>query len=113
MSASGKAMMAYIPEEALDRIISEKGLPRFTENTITDPTELKKELQKIRKRGYAMDLGESEKDVHCVAAPLIRRPGTVIGSISISAPEYRINSSRIKEWGKLIKVTCESASNLL
>jgi DNA-binding IclR family transcriptional regulator len=113
ISASGKAMMAYIPEDELEWIIAEKGLPRFTAKTITDPKVLKKELHKIRNRGYAIDSGESEIDVRCVAAALIRKPDTVVGSISICTPEYRVNSSRIKKWGKLIKDTCESASNLI
>lgn len=112
-SAAGKAILAYLPVEEVDRIIKEKGLPRYTANTITSPEQLKQELKKIRERGFAIDLGEGEEEVRCVAACVFNHEERPIGAISISVPAYRFNSEGCKELGELVRKTCEEASRLL
>ena len=54
-TAVGKAIMAYLSEDEIDLIIKEKGLERFTENTVTAKKDLKNEFKKIREQGYAVD----------------------------------------------------------
>jgi len=112
-SAAGKAILAYLPSEEVDQIIKEKGLPRYTEKTITSPEQLKQELKKIRERGFAIDPGEAEEEVRCVAACVFNHEKRPIGAISISMPAYRFNSKRCKELGELVRKTCEEASRLL
>ncbi len=89
-SAVGKVMLAFLSEEKLVEIVSDKGLPRRTENTITDIEELKAHLQHIREQGYALDDEENEKGIKCVAAPIRDQSGKVIAAISISVPGIRI-----------------------
>jgi DNA-binding IclR family transcriptional regulator len=91
-SALGKAMLAFLPEERLVSIVKDKGLPRRTENTITDYEELKKHLQLIREQGYAFDDEENEKGVRCVGAPIRDQNGKVNAAISISVPSIRIRT---------------------
>ena len=94
-SAVGKVILAFLPEEKLIKIISDKGLPRRTENTITDFEELKKHLQLIQKQGYALDDEENERGVKCVAAPIRDQSGEVIAAISISVPGIRIRTDTL------------------
>ena len=94
-SAVGKVMLAFLPEERLVSIVKDKGLPRRTENTITDFEELKKHLQLIRKQGYALDDEENERGVKCVAAPIRDQSGEVIAAISISVPGIRIRTDTL------------------
>jgi len=75
------------------RMISEKVLPRLTENTITDKKELEKELNKVREQGFALDREENEKDVRCVAAPIRNYQGEVIAAISVSSPIFRLDKN--------------------
>lgn len=94
-SAVGKVMLAYLPEEKLVEIVSDKGMPRRTENTITDIEELKDHLQHIREQGYALDDEENEKGIKCVAAPIQDQSGKVIAAISISVPGIRIRTDTL------------------
>lgn len=95
--AVGKVLLSYLPEEELDRIIREKGLPKRTENTITDPQVLKAHLKTIRAQGYAVDDEENERGIRCVAAPIFNESGKPVAAISISGPAFRITKKVIQE----------------
>jgi DNA-binding IclR family transcriptional regulator len=79
--ASGKVIMAYLSLEERDRIIKEKGLRKFTANTITHPDILRRELDEIRKRGYAISDQEIYQGVKAVAAPIFNSRGKITASI--------------------------------
>lgn len=70
-TALGKAILAHLPETRIDEILNMHGLPRITENTVTDPAELKSELAEICERGYATDDEERVKGVRCVGVPIL------------------------------------------
>ncbi len=95
-TASGKALLAFLPEEKLEEILSQMELTRFTNETITDVKHLKKELERIRNEGYALDWGEREEHVRCIAAPIFNHEGKAIASISISGPSTRITTYYMK-----------------
>jgi len=109
-SAAGKAMMAFLPEDELQCIIETKGLPAYTNKTITDPKSLKKELETIRLLGYAIDECESEEDVCCVGAPVLDLYGKVVGALSLSIPAYRITGDWFSKWGLIIKEKAKELS---
>jgi IclR family transcriptional regulator, KDG regulon repressor len=69
-AAPGKAIMAAMNEDIVLEIIHKKGLPRLTENSITDPDLFMKEIKKVRENGYSMDFEEYMPGVRAVAAPL-------------------------------------------
>ena len=52
---------------------------------------MEKELNKVRKEGFALDREENEKDVRCIATPIRNYQGKVIAAVSISSPAFRIN----------------------
>jgi len=82
-TAMGKAMLAYLGNDEVERSI-ERGLPRHTRNTISDPTAFRAELSTISDRGVAYDNEESHRSYSCVAVP-IRDSGRAISALSISA----------------------------
>ena len=92
-TALGKVLLAYLSAEERKKILGEKVLPRLTENTITDKMELEQELDKVREQGFALDREENEKDVRCVAAPIMNYQGKVIAALSISSPIFRIDKN--------------------
>jgi len=108
--AVGKAIMAYLSEDEINFIIKEKGLEKFTENTITTKEGLKNELKKIQKQGYAVDNMEHEEGVRCVASPIRDYNGKVIASMSVSGPAFRINESNIPIIAKKVKEYCDCIS---
>jgi len=105
-TAVGKAIMAYLSEDEINLIIREKGLERFTENTITTKKDLENEFKKIREQGYAVDKIEHEEGVQCVAGPIRDYTGKVIASMSVSGPAFRINESNIPNIAKKVKEYC-------
>ena len=68
--ATGKVMLAFMSDEQCEQIIREKGLPRFTARSITDPERFMDEIRLVRKRGYATDYEEYLAGVWAAAAPI-------------------------------------------
>jgi IclR family KDG regulon transcriptional repressor len=93
-SALGKVLLAYSEEDEVRRIVQTAGLPRFTDNTITNEEDLLQNLVKIRKQGFAYDLEEILPDLCCVAAPIYDYSGNVIAAISMSIPAFRFRRSQ-------------------
>ena len=85
-------MAAFRPESEIREWIGEHGLKSYTQATITDEAAFFEELRRIRTRGYAVDRGEYEANVRCIAAPIRDRSGKVIAAISVSAPDSRVPS---------------------
>jgi DNA-binding IclR family transcriptional regulator len=94
-SALGKVLLAFSNRDDVKRIIKTAGLPRFTDNTITDEEDLMQNLTKIQRQGYAYDLEEILPDLCCVAAPIYNHMGQVVAAISMSIPAYRFRRSQI------------------
>jgi IclR family transcriptional regulator, acetate operon repressor len=85
----GKAMLAWLPEHELRRILETMGMARFTPRTITDVDALIEELRLVRRNGHAMDREEYQPGVTCVGAAIRDHLGAVVGAISVSAPTVR------------------------
>jgi len=96
-SATGKSILAHLPEDEVDRVIEEHGLPAQSPNTITDRTELDEELATIRERGLAFDMEEFRKGMRSVAKPILLQDGTPIGALSIAGPVHRMKGDRLQE----------------
>jgi len=102
-TAVGKVMLAYLPQEELDGILQQTELRRLTPSTISDPGELRRHLQRVRKNGYAFDLEEHEAHIRCVAAPIWDPCGAVNASLSLTAPVVRMALPRLRELAPLIQ----------
>lgn len=92
--ASGKAILAFLPEQEADAIIRRKPLTRFSENTITDPDILKADLAHIRKQGYVISVEEIDIGTMGIAVPLLKLDGYPMGSISVSGPCLRFDETK-------------------
>lgn len=94
--AGGKAILAHLSEERLEETIAGRGLPAKTDRTITDRDELRRELERIREQGFAVNRGENLQGWRAVASPIIHE-GTVFGSIAASGPKHRMHDDRLTE----------------
>ncbi len=92
----GKTLLANLPDAELDDIISEMRIVQKTENTITDPLQLKDHLKAVRARGYAIDDEEAERGIRCVAAPVHNEIGVVVAAVSVSGPAIRITREKVQ-----------------
>ncbi|WP_227015793.1 IclR family transcriptional regulator [Haloarcula sp. JP-L23] len=96
-TAAGKAILAYLPADERDRILDESGLPKLTDNTITDRETMLEELQTIHDDRTAHDRGELEADRHCVASPITDADNTAIAAVSVSGPAERMREKSIRQ----------------
>lgn len=101
-AASGKAILAHLPEHRIDEIIDRQGLPAMTEKTITDPDELYEELREIRETGIAYNEQEAIEGLLAIGVPIRSPDGGVIGALSISGPTHRIKGESSDEHVKLL-----------
>lgn len=91
-TGSGKMLLSSLSDDEYDQLFAGVELEQYTSETITDVAILKKELQRIRRQGYAIDLGERDEDVRCVAAPIFNHEGKVVAAISVSGPHTRVTN---------------------
>jgi len=104
-TALGKCILANLPEEQVDEIIDQYGLPAMTEETITNRDALFKELEQVRDQGYAVDDQENVLGLRCIGAPVIVE-GEIFGAVSVSGPASRFDDTRlIDELAEQVKRT--------
>ena len=101
-TAVGKAMLASMPKEEVEKCISGK-LEAYTENTITDKKSLLEEIEKTRIRGYGIDDMEIMFGIKCVGVALLNHDGKVEGGLSISAPSLRMSDEKIELYANILK----------
>jgi IclR family transcriptional regulator, acetate operon repressor len=91
-TALGKAIASLLDEERVRAILAAEGMPQRTARTITDPDLFIKEMDEVRRTGFAIDRRENEEDGCCVAVPVagIR----VAAAISLSAPAVRLSEEQ-------------------
>lgn len=94
--AAGKALLAELSDDRVHEIIDQYGLPRRTENTITDPDALFDELDEIRETGVAFNDGESMDGFRAVASPICPN-GELHGALVVSGPKNRFQDDRFRD----------------
>lgn len=109
-SGIGKALLAWLPDDRVRRLIARARLDRFTTRTITEPAALAAELARIRVQGYAFDDEEKTEGMRCIAAPIRNIHGEAVAGISISGPSHRITPDRVADIGALVRAAAAEVS---
>ena len=101
-TAAGKVHLAFESEEEIKNVLPE-GLERHTEKTITRRSDLIADLRGVAERGYAIESGEYLPDLRSIAVPIRDYTRSVVGSLAITGPAYRLPEDRIdKEVAPLV-----------
>lgn len=109
----GKVLLAGLTHAELLRTIRSKGMPRFTNSTITGEEQLIVHLEKVRQQGFALDNRENELHGRCIAAPILSRDRQVVGALSISGPVPRMTVQRAKALLPDLWAACQSISDTI
>ncbi len=96
-TAVGKAILSTMTDEEVEENWAQTDIKELTEYTITDLDEMKKELERIRAKGYATDEQENEIGVRCIAIPLLDYTQKAWGAISISGPVERMTDEAFEK----------------
>ena len=94
-TGTGKVLLAYQPPRLIEFILGRGELSRQTVSTITEHAQLRAELQRIRRDGYAADYEEQEEGVRCLAAPVFGPDGNIFAAMSVSGPASRLDQARM------------------
>lgn len=87
----GKALVAYIPQERLEKILAESGMEKRTPKTITTLPRFLKELEKVRTHGYAVDDEENNMGARCLGAPVFNQQGVIEAAVGLSGTINQVN----------------------
>lgn len=94
-TALGKVILAHLPAEQQRKITAATKYERFTENTLASAEDLRKDLVKIHRRGYAIDEEEAVAGARCVAAPVLDKERKLIAAVSVSGPTVRLTRAQV------------------
>ncbi len=95
-TSMGKAMLAFLPKKELEDLLKEMTLRPHTSNTITSKEVLLRELEKVRRRGFATNNEELSNGLRSVAAPVRDAGGRVIAAVNIAVPSSRVQLKRLE-----------------
>lgn len=101
VSASGKAMLAFVAPERLRRFLPETS-ETFTDRTVTDRDALERELENVRRNGYAIDDQEFRDDFACVAAPVFDHVGAAVAAVSVAGWTSRVEAGEFLDLAELV-----------
>jgi IclR family acetate operon transcriptional repressor len=102
-SGVGKAVLATYSDEDVNAIIRRQGMPRLTEKSIVRPGELFRELETIRRQGFAVDDEEARIGLRCVAAVVYSDCSEPLAAISVSGMTSRVTSDRVPALGSIVR----------
>jgi DNA-binding IclR family transcriptional regulator len=88
----GKALVAYIPQPSLEKMLSDSPMEKRTPKTITTLPRLLKELEKVRTQGYAVDDEENNLGARCLGAPVFNQQGAIEASVGLSGTINQVNA---------------------
>lgn len=108
--SGGKAMLAFLPPERQEKILFSSPLVPLTNKTITNPTDMLREIEIVRERGFAISFGEWIEDAAGVAAPIFNQQGEVIAALSISGPIQRFGPENVEKYSIEVKRVAEQIS---
>jgi DNA-binding IclR family transcriptional regulator len=91
----GKAILAFLPEDRAADVLRRTRFERFTTRTIPNAEALRVEMEKTRRRGYAVDDEEFEEGLRCIAVPLLDAQRLPVGAVSISGPSFRVTAQKL------------------
>jgi DNA-binding IclR family transcriptional regulator len=106
----GKTLLAYQSDELLNQIAQAPGLARMTSHTITALPQLRRELERIREQGYALDQEEAVDGLRCVAGPVFNHAGQIVAAFSVAGPATRMTAARIPEIAQMVRETSQQIS---
>jgi DNA-binding IclR family transcriptional regulator len=96
-TAAGKSILSGLPDGRVEVILEKRGMPRNTENTITDTEALFDELVEIRERGYSFANEEQMEGIRAVGAPIFGPEEDIVGAIAVSGPASGFQGTRFRE----------------
>lgn len=111
--ACARAILSFLDDEEIDKILQEDCFEKYTENTIVDKEELLNSIKESRKKGVIVSFGELELQTVSIASPIFNHSGKAIASISVAGPEQRFNKEILEKCEEAVKRYARDISAML
>ena len=113
-SALGKVLLAGADDsETVSRVVAQRGLGKQTPHTIGELDALVRELERVRREGWALDDEESSLGLRCLAAPVRDAGGSVVAAVGISGPTSRVTRPDVERVAALVRAAAAAISAAL
>jgi DNA-binding IclR family transcriptional regulator len=110
-SAAGKVLLAFLTPEERKRVFrGRKQLRQFTPNTITSVDELERHLEEVRRKGYALDMGEYREYQRSVAVPIHGPDGRVVAAMTCTGRAEKMTPERMARLHEEMSILAEEIS---
>jgi DNA-binding IclR family transcriptional regulator len=109
----GKALIAFLSDDEFNQQFKTKALARHNENTIVATSKLKRELERVRTIGYALDDEEDEIGFRCIGAPIFNYTKKVVASISVAGTTAQIPDEELLQLAAIVKHSAAGISSQL
>jgi len=109
-TALGKIMLANLAPEPLERFIARAEFKAYTQNSIVTAEQLHREIAEVRRTRMAIDDGEFDPELRCVAIAVRDFSGGVIGAIGISGPVWRLSIEILQKRARLVRAAANRLS---
>ena len=111
-TASGKAFLAFMPDDAVKRIL-EHGMAKYTPFTPTSIQAVLDDLHTTRERGFSVSEQEYEDGINAVCAPILDSAGKPAGAIAVAGPAFRLTLEQMLEIGPSVMATAQDIAREL
>jgi IclR family acetate operon transcriptional repressor len=112
-TSAGKALLATLDDDAVLERYPREALPALTRRTIRTRRALLRELHKVRKRGFAINDGESEVGLIALSCVVYDRARHARGAITLSGPEVRMRNLDAARIAAAMRAACDAAGALI
>lgn len=112
-TAQGKAILAWLPEPEIAKVLAETGLRKYTKNTVTNTEDLMNDLRHVRRNGYSSDREEFQPGVYCTGAAVRDYHGAVMAAVSCSMPEMRATDEGLDQVRRAVSQCAKRLSEQL
>jgi len=109
-TALGKVMLAALSDDQLERFLARAELKGHTPNSITSADELRREITEVRRAGMAIDNGEFDAEMRCVALPVRDFSRAVIGALGVSGPVWRMSTEALQKRARTVRAAADRLS---
>jgi DNA-binding IclR family transcriptional regulator len=103
------ALLAFSADDYIERYLASQSLEKRTARTVTDPALVRREVERVRKRGYAIGNQDLFDYVVALGFPLFAPGGMLIGALSVGGVEQRYTPKRIKQIGEWLAAASQKA----
>jgi DNA-binding IclR family transcriptional regulator len=106
-------LAAFLPASEYERVLSGIVFQRITPKTIPNIVQLRTELDKVRRQGYAMDNEEALLGCRCISAPILNSDKVAIGALSVAGPVARVGLDRVPALAREVKAAARAVSSAM